>query len=183
MGSTDRRVRRTDEALMRALIELILERGFESITVSEIAERADVGRSTFYAHFADEEDLLQGSIEGLRGQLQAEMDAALEGPEPRPHPVLAFCLPMLEHADGNRELFDAMVGRRPGYFLLQLFHDMWADMVRAAWPEADEVAVQTIVGGFGSTMSWWLESAPELSPEEAMNRFRRFIEPALPRRR
>lgn len=67
-------------------------------------------------------------------------------------------------------------------FILQLFHDMWADMVRSAWLEADEVAVQTVVGGFGSTMVWWLESAPEPSPEEAMSRFRRFIEPALPPR-
>ena len=181
MRSSDRRVRRTDQALVRALIELILERGFDALTVSEITERADVGRSTFYKHYADKEDLLQGAVEGLRGHLEAQIDAVLASSD-GPHPVLAFCLPMLEHADGNRDLFAAMVGRRGGLLILQLFHDMWADMVRRAWPEADELAVQAITGGFGSTMSWWLQTAPALSPQEVFARYQHFIASALPPR-
>lgn len=165
---------------MRALVELILERGFDAITVSEIAERADVGRSTFYAHYADKEDLLQGAVDSLRTFLQQHVDEAVRHPEPGEHPALAFCLPMLEHAAEHRDLFDAMVGKRGGYLILELFHDMWADLVRSGWPDADEVAVQTIVGGFGSTVSWWLNAAPELEPPEVVRRFRRLIDPALP---
>lgn len=168
---------------MRALIELIHERGFEAITVSEITARANVGRSTFYAHFADKEDLLQGSIGRLQEYLLGHVKAALADPAPDAHPALAFCLPMLEHADQNRTLFAAMVGQRSGYLLLDLFHDMWADLVRAGWPEADEVAVQAIVGAFGSTLSWWLDKAPELSSEQVRDRFRQVIEPTLPRLR
>ncbi|ONM48689.1 TetR/AcrR family transcriptional regulator [Nocardia donostiensis] len=54
----DRRVRRTRDALHRALIELTMERGYERVTVSDIIDRADVGRSTFYAHYRDKDELL-----------------------------------------------------------------------------------------------------------------------------
>lgn len=57
----DRRVRRTRRALHQALIGLMLERGYARITVQDILDRADVGRSTFYAHFRNKDDLLVGS--------------------------------------------------------------------------------------------------------------------------
>ena len=54
--TTDRRVRRTRHLLQEALQELILEHGYDSVTVQDILDRADVGRSTFYAHFRDKDD-------------------------------------------------------------------------------------------------------------------------------
>ena len=56
----DRRVRKTRKALRDALVELTLEKGYAAVTVGDIADRADVGRTTFYAHFTDKEDLLLG---------------------------------------------------------------------------------------------------------------------------
>lgn len=180
MTSTDRRVRRSQGALQRALIELVLEKGFEATSVAEIAERANVGRSTFYTHYADKEDLLQGSIDGLRQHLRAHGEALPLPSAGSVHPALAFCLPMLEHAAENRELFHAMANRPSGNLVMELFHDMWTELVRRGWPEADDVAVQTIVGGFGSTISWWLSSAPELTPREVFERFVAIVEPGLP---
>ena len=53
----DRRVRRTRNALIDALLELIAERGYDRTTVQDILDRANVGRSTFYTHFYNKEDL------------------------------------------------------------------------------------------------------------------------------
>ena len=57
MKKVDRRVRRTRRLLRDACIALILEKGYETITVEEITERADVGRTTFYMHYRDKEDV------------------------------------------------------------------------------------------------------------------------------
>ncbi|HXW82729.1 MAG TPA: helix-turn-helix domain-containing protein, partial [Acidimicrobiales bacterium] len=54
----DRRVRRTERALREAFVSLVLERGYDKVSVEDITERADVARATFYAHFASKEELL-----------------------------------------------------------------------------------------------------------------------------
>lgn len=58
MSGNDRRVRRTRATLHRALIELMIERGYDRVTVQDVLDRADVGRSTFYAHYRSKDDLL-----------------------------------------------------------------------------------------------------------------------------
>ena len=65
-AATDRRVRRTRKLLRDALLALMAERGYESITVQDILDRANVGRSTFYTHFYDKEDLLLSGLEEIR---------------------------------------------------------------------------------------------------------------------
>lgn len=60
--SADRRVRRTQEALRTAFRELFFAHGFDAISIADIAQRADVGRSTFYKHFEGKEDLLARSL-------------------------------------------------------------------------------------------------------------------------
>jgi AcrR family transcriptional regulator len=179
MTTKDRRVARTKRALERAMVDLILEKGFESTNISEIAERANVGRSTFYTHYADKEDLLQGALEQLKADLQSWSEGARLSEGANVHAALAFCLPMLEHAQENRRLFEAMAGRRSGYLFMELIHEVWADLVRSGWPGADEIAVQAIAGGLGSTLVWWLTKEPELPPAEVDRRFRALIEPAL----
>src|SRR5271169_1605754 len=59
----DQRVRRTHERLGRALIELIQEKPIDDVTVQEVLDRASVGRSTFYLHFRDKNDLLLSQLE------------------------------------------------------------------------------------------------------------------------
>lgn len=63
--TTDRRSNRTQQSLRNALIELILEKHYDTISVQDIIDRANVGRSTFYNHFRDKEDLFRGDWERL----------------------------------------------------------------------------------------------------------------------
>ena len=79
----DRRVQRTRALLLSALLDLIVEQGYEEITVQDIVDRANVGRSTFYAHFLDKRELLLTGEE-LDRQFRAlaipAITAALEVP-------------------------------------------------------------------------------------------------------
>jgi AcrR family transcriptional regulator len=61
-AAEDRRVRRTRNALTETFLELVVERPYDDIAVGDIIERAGVGRSTFYQHFANKEDLLRQSL-------------------------------------------------------------------------------------------------------------------------
>src|SRR4051812_31721986 len=62
-GTMDRRVARTRALLQDALIALIPELGYAAITVEDICEKADVGRSTFYTHYAGKDDLRSATID------------------------------------------------------------------------------------------------------------------------
>ena len=62
----DRRVARTRGMLHEALLSLIIEKGYEAVSVEDICERANVGRSTFYAHFTGKDDLKRSGLGHLR---------------------------------------------------------------------------------------------------------------------
>ena len=86
----DRRVRKTHEALHAALAGLIVSQGYDRISVQQVLDAADVGRSTFYAHFSGKEALLRSGFERLRHDLATKATTE-EGP-------FAFVLPLLNHA-------------------------------------------------------------------------------------
>ena len=81
----DRRVSRTRTALQQAHLGLILKQGYETTTVEDICEAANVGRSTFYAHFRGKDDLKRSGLDQLRAQLLARQREALEKPGARRH--------------------------------------------------------------------------------------------------
>src|SRR5213083_3229079 len=109
----DRRVQRTRKLLQDALVSLIMEKGYEAATVQDIIDRANVGRATFYAHFADKETLLSSRLEDLRHLLLERQ---------RQTPALGFSLAMLEHAYAHLRLYQAIIGHDSGAFVLQRIH-------------------------------------------------------------
>jgi AcrR family transcriptional regulator len=125
--TVDRRVERTRRTLREALVTLVLERGWDEITVKDVCDAADVGRSTFYAHFADKEELLTSGFDALAAHLRQP------GERP-PGTVLQFALPLAEHALDNRRLFRALIGKHSGRVVQRLFRQLVLDLV------ADELA-------------------------------------------
>lgn len=71
----DRRINRTQQSLRSALIELILEKHYDTISVQDIIDRANVGRSTFYLHFRDKEDLFRGDWERVLNHFVGKITA------------------------------------------------------------------------------------------------------------
>lgn len=170
--SADRRVRRTRALLHRALIELMVERAYDRITVRDILARADVGRSTFYAHYRDKDDLLlRSSTDYLRAALAAaETDA--DAPD-----LLAPVRTLFELAAGHPEIYRALLGRKSGTVLLRTTRVMVAQILaerlrdRLAMPEDEFATTVTflswgVVGLLGSIA----EGRPPLSAEDAYRR-------------
>ena len=104
--SNDRRSVRTRRNLGDALVALILKKGYDAITVQDIIDEADVGRSTFYMHYTGKEDLLRASFETLRSVL-AEAAVAERGKTGEPLP---FSLALFEHACAHKHIYRALGG-------------------------------------------------------------------------
>lgn len=179
--STDRRVQRTRRLLQDALLAMIVEKGYEHTTVQDVIDRADVGRSTFYAHFADKETLLSSTLSDLRLALrQRQRDALGARGEPGER-GLAFGLPMLEHAREHLPLYRAIVGRQSGAYVLRRVHATIAELVDTdldtlgfrGTPERRALAVQYVTGAFVSVLGWWLDQDARLPCPEVDGIFRR----------
>lgn len=162
----DRRTMRTQRALFEALIEMILERDYETISVSEIAERANVGRSTFYAHFTDKDDLLRSGVGHFRSILASEHAAAANPDGPSAERVLGFSRFMFEHLKEQRKLWRALMRGGAGAIVLERFRSFLADLVRGelvalakerGFKAPPEATVQFIVGAHGAILTWWLD--------------------------
>jgi AcrR family transcriptional regulator len=177
----DRRVQRTRRALREALIALIVERGWEGFSVQDVCDRADVGRSTFYTHFADKEDLVAGGLEDLRTTLRAQV-VAPAGDDGRP---LGFSRGLVEHAHEQQRLFRALIGKRSGQLVQKMFRQMVLELVREdlggrlpAGPRRDGAAA-FLAGAFFELLTWSLEARSGLGPEEVDALFQELAGPVL----
>jgi AcrR family transcriptional regulator len=179
----DRRVARTRATLQQAHISLILEKGYDAITVDDICNAANVGRSTFYAHYTSKDDLRRSGLEHLREELVDRQKAALTKSGNIRDRSLGFSLAMFEHARDHIDLYKALVGGRGGAIALGTIRQILSDLIRnelAATVDkksADviprELVVQYIVGSFMAVMTWWLDGGAKLPPGRIDAMFRR----------
>jgi AcrR family transcriptional regulator len=178
----DRRAARTRRALHHALMALILRKGYEAITVQDILDEADVGRSTFYAHSTGKEDLLRRGFELLRADLDAARRSSRGGSEPD---GLGFSLAMFEHAAGHADHYRAMVGGRAHAIVLaeirKVLEEMAKRELRAVRNDQlpEELSLQFVVGTLLTTVTWWLERKPKLTPAQVNVLFRQLVIGAL----
>jgi AcrR family transcriptional regulator len=173
--SKDRRSVRTRRNLGDALVALIMRKGYEAITVQDIIDEADVGRSTFYMHYKGKEDLLRASFETLRAVLA---DAAV-APRGQSNEPLPFSLALFEHACAHKHLYRALAGGRGGAVVRKQIRLALADVVRkelAKEPDDGipaEIRVQFVVDAFLAVLSWSLGRKPALPPPRMDAIFRR----------
>jgi AcrR family transcriptional regulator len=181
-SSIDRRVARTRATLQHALMSLIPKKSYEAITVEDICHAANVGRSTFYAHYAGKDDLKRSGLENLRRQLADCQRRALEGHGDIGDRRLAFSLPMFEHARDHHHVYRALAGSRGGTVALGKLRQILCDLVRAELATMDEhsadavpreLAVQYVVGAYLALLTWWLDAGAKLSPQRMDAVFRR----------
>jgi AcrR family transcriptional regulator len=130
----DRRVQKTRKLLQDALTELVAEQGYESVTIQEILDKANVGRSTFYAHFQDKEQLLHSILERL-DELFDEHEKQLVGSPKILETVdgtniaanLSPTLSLFKFVGQNHRFFKAMLGNRGyGIFAKPVYEHVFA---------------------------------------------------------
>lgn len=162
----DRRVRRTREALRKALVELIIERGYDRFTVQDILDRADIGRSTFYTHFHGKDDLLLSGFDAVKTEMAETVEAG---------DLLSPLRAVFRHAGANRELFTATVMRHEPAMLVvrREMTKVLTEYLRPHLPEKDlDLLVTFVIRGMTGVVGWWLGTKAPLTADEAYERFR-----------
>jgi len=100
----DRRVRRTRDRLGDVLIELLLEKPFDEITVQEVLDRAEVSRSTFYAHYRDKNDLFLSDVDQFLEAMASLLIRSRDN-SARLAPLAEF----FDHISESRKLYGVLV--------------------------------------------------------------------------
>ncbi len=173
----DRRVQRTRDALRGALMALMVERDWEDIDIQTLCERANIGRSTFYQHFSNKEELLKANFAGLRDALLARA-AGTPGP-------LGFVPSLLAHLHQNRALFRALIARRSGHYVQDRFREMLVELMgRCTAPHEQRhwqagARAHYLGGAMFELLVWWLGSQRPQSPAEMEQLFAQWSASAL----
>ncbi len=190
----DRRVSRTRRLLRDALFALILEKGFDAVTIEEITNRADLGRTTFYLHYHDKEDLLMESISELADDLieqmvrlptetwQAESDASNATPSP------AILLPF-NHVANNAQLYRIILRGEGSYTIARRLREIIVqacdamlhvllekDRLATINPQVPmEIFLNYLAGSWLGLITWWLENDMPYSAADMALMFQKLI--------
>lgn len=186
----DRRQQKTRAAIFSAFSALLAEKSYNKITVQEIIDAANVGRTTFYAHFETKDDLLKALCEELFGHI---IGSAMD----RTHthglysdgsaPASVFCH-LLQHLKENDNNILGLLSCESSEIFLRYFKNSLNELVRTQFLEQhrttnshipQDFLINHISGSFVEMVLWWIKSRMRQTPEELDGYFRAVIEPIL----
>lgn len=169
----DRRVTRTKNFLRNAILDLVVERGeFNTIQINDIADKADLARSTFYLHYSDKEELLYDALDYEFHKFFNEIQEYHQKEYASIH-----LLSILKYVCDNPRYFQVVLNsvgttkafeqtrKTLGELLLS-----WVDFSIFDSSVPHDLIIYHISGTIINSIKWWLETGNEYSPEE-MNNF------------
>jgi AcrR family transcriptional regulator len=166
----DRRVRRTREALHAALMALIIEKGFDAITVQDIIDEADVGRTTFYEHFTGKEALLRFGFERLREELAHHHKAG------ETEQRLSFLEPLLQHAKAHAGLYAALLGGGGGRIADEAFRAIVEELIIGEIKDekaTDPLVTALLIGALVGALQFWISAGAHGAGDDVAMAIRR----------
>ena len=184
----DRRIQKTRALLHEALGSLIREKPYDEIAVKEILDRANVGRSTFYMHFRDKDELLAS---GIYDMLQGLHHSELPMTGKKHERLIRFSLPVFEHIQRHRQLGAAGMGARGRAILHERLQHVLSELIaddlekvrqgrrKSAGQLPSELIVPYVASTFVLVLNWWVESDSSLSPTAINGLFRALTIPTL----
>jgi len=178
----DRRVQRTRKLLREALMSLIMEEGYDAISIQDITEKANLGRATFYLHFKDKDELLLDVMEQFIDEFMTQV------------PQISEAQWRLDDTKSIVRLFDFAAEHYDLYRILiigsggitaanQLRHSVAANIADFIQQEIEELGAQPVIptkfianhfaGSLLSTIYWWLDSDLSYTVEEMAEMFQK----------
>ena len=167
MITQDRRITKSRKAIYTAFLQLLNQKGYETITVQEIIDLADIGRSTFYSHYESKELLLDELCRYLFHHLfEREKNITTE----------AYMTHIFSHFKKNQDHVTSLLFSKNDYFLRQLqkelehhVYPMVAEDLQVSYPKIPSSYLKHfVVTNFIETLTWWLKKGKSYSEQEVV---------------
>jgi AcrR family transcriptional regulator len=164
LTENDRRVRRTRRALIDAFLCLVEEKGYEKTTVQDILDRADVGRSTFYAHYRDKEAVLLASFDDMQKDLRSEIDA--RAPAGQSLDIALPAMLVFGHVYNHKRVVRALCGKQAGNTVMQYLHGLIGELLAEnlgpqPGPNGSDVPAEVVAEFYAAAalglLTWWID--------------------------
>ena len=186
----DRRVQRTRQLLNDALMSLIVEKNYEAITVQDIIDRANLGRSTFYVHYQGKEDLLLSSMGEVVHSLIGSVETSpMEDKENRKSCRILSTLPIFRHAQEQYRLHKAIVAGRGMDVTIKTIHNHLSGHIQekierllsdGQTPSVPlPVIANYLAGTLLTLLTWWLDNNMPYPPERMDEMFQELAMPGV----
>lgn len=171
MPKVDRRIVKTQEAMKKAVLELMSEKSFDAITIQDIADRANINRGTIYLHYQDKYDLLDKLIESHFVELEAMDKWACE------MDWIDALVPYFEYFERNYLFFSTMLASKdakgaPSSFRTQLLANFMdgfeSEIDRESGKNADlkdDVILQFAGTAYVGIIEWWIRNGMPYPPK------------------
>jgi AcrR family transcriptional regulator len=179
----DRRSQRTHRLLAGALVALLFEHRYTDLTVQDILDRADIGRTTFYRHYWDKDDLLTSEMERVLDVLSRQTHL---GPPDRVLPLPSFGI--FQHMQEQQALYRVLERGQAIDVVLTTVKTRLREQIEQHWYQtlaksiddlSVRIAAQSVVGTFVTLLQWWMENDIPLSPAQMDAYFHQLTVPGV----
>lgn len=178
----DRRVQRTRKLLREALMDLILEDGYDTVSIQDITEKANLGRATFYLHFKDKDELLLDVMEEFIDNFMDQVPQLSEA-QWRLEDTKAI-IKLFDFAAEHYDLYRILIMGSGGITASRQLQQSVAENIKSCiQKEIDELGAEPVVpvdfianhfaGSLLATIYWWLGSDLPYSVEEIATMFQK----------
>ena len=164
----DRRSQRTRQALGDAFVELLMEKGYDALSIKDVIERANVGRSTFYSHYADKDELFIGQLDRLMDLLSQHVPQAHEEKNP-----FFPSLGLLQHIKQQQKLYRILTWGTGVEVLTRHLQKSMTEKIEQRLSQSGQnykiptpIIANFLAGSFLSLVKWWLDNKLAYSPEQ-----------------
>lgn len=173
----DRRQQKTRQAIFTAFSSLLEKKSYGNITVQEIIDEANIGRSTFYAHFETKDELLHAMCTDIfqhvfSHELKQEKNHDFSSDN---HGLEKKLTHILYHLQENRKNLKGILGCESGELFMKFFKrylwDIFSDYMPDAAHTAEDYLLNHAVCSFAETVRWWITGHPHFTPEQVSSLF------------
>lgn len=186
MDRPDRRVVKTKAAAYQALNDLMQKKKYANITIQEIIDRANIGRTTFYSHFIDKDDLLSNYIETIFDSFNGNLTKYLL-PEHDNHFICVADL--FTHVQENYCFINGVLMSESGERLMNRFRNYYGKKIepyilgqlpKGKQPKVPiDILTNYVAGTLTELIRWWIKSGEKYTPEQMEKYFEALIFPTI----